>query len=46
MDNLEWSFGFTKRFGIVYIDFETQQRIIKESGKWYSAVIAQNGFED
>jgi beta-glucosidase len=46
MDNFEWSFGYTKRFGIVYVDFETQQRIVKESGKWYSSVIAQNGFKD
>ncbi len=46
MDNFEWSFGYTKRFGVVYVDYETQQRIVKESGKWYSQVIAQNGFED
>ncbi len=46
MDNFEWAFGYTKRFGVVYVDYETQQRIVKESGKWYSQVIAQNGFED
>ena len=44
MDNFEWSFGYTKRFGIVYVDFESQKRIVKESGRWYSKVIAQNGF--
>jgi len=44
-DNLEWALGFTKRFGLVYVDFKTQERIIKESGHWYSKVIRDNGFE-
>jgi len=44
-DNLEWALGFTKRFGLVYVDFKTQERIVKESGYWYSKVIKDNGFE-
>lgn len=44
MDNFEWSFGYTKRFGIVRVDYETQERIIKDSGHWYAAVIRNNGF--
>ena len=44
-DNFEWSFGYGSRFGIVYIDFATQERIIKDSGRWYSRVIAENGLE-
>jgi beta-glucosidase len=44
MDNFEWARGYSKRFGIVYVDFETRQRIIKQSGWWYSQVIRQNGF--
>ena len=36
MDNFEWAEGFYPRFGLVYVDFATQQRIIKNSGKWYS----------
>lgn len=39
MDNFEWSFGYSKRFGIVYVDYETQQRIIKTSGKAYSELV-------
>jgi len=35
-DNFEWAEGFQQRFGIVYCDFETQQRYIKDSGHWYS----------
>ncbi len=44
-DNLEWALGYTKRFGLVYVNFETQERIIKESGHWYAKTIRQNGFE-
>ena len=39
MDNFEWFNGYTKRFGIVYVDYETQQRIIKESGLAYRDLI-------
>jgi beta-glucosidase len=43
MDNFEWAFGYSKRFGIVYIDYPTQRRIIKDSGYWYRDTIAANG---
>ena len=43
LDNLEWSLGFAKRFGIVHVDFATQQRTIKKSGRYYAQVIATNG---
>ncbi|MER3395826.1 MAG: beta-glucosidase [Acidimicrobiia bacterium] len=42
MDNFEWSFGFSKRFGIVYVDYSTQQRIVKASGKFYARVVSEN----
>jgi beta-glucosidase len=42
-DNFEWAKGYTDRFGIVFCDFNTQQRIIKDSGYWYSDVIKSNG---
>jgi beta-glucosidase len=35
IDNFEWSEGYRPRFGLVYVDFKTQQRIIKDSGYWY-----------
>ncbi|MHB1178771.1 MAG: GH1 family beta-glucosidase [Daejeonella sp.] len=35
-DNFEWAEGFHPRFGLIYVDFETQQRIIKSSGHWYA----------
>jgi beta-glucosidase len=44
LDNFEWSFGFTKRFGIVFVDYETQQRVPKDSARRYKEVIAGNGF--
>jgi len=43
LDNLEWSHGFTKRFGIVHVDFATLQRTIKKSGYYYRDVIRNGG---
>ena len=43
MDNFEWSFGYTRRFGIVYVDYASGQRILKDSAHWYRQVIASNG---
>lgn len=42
-DNFEWAKGYTERFGMIYCDFETQQRVLKDSALWYRDVIAQNG---
>jgi beta-glucosidase len=42
MDNFEWSEGYRKRFGLVYVDYPTQQRIIKDSGRWYADFIKQH----
>lgn len=43
MDNFEWALGYEKRFGIIYVDFDTQERIIKDSGYWYRDQIRNNG---
>jgi beta-glucosidase len=45
LDNFEWAFGYTKRFGIVYTDYATQRRIPKASARWYAGVIAANGLD-
>lgn len=39
IDNFEWALGYSKRFGLVYVDFETQERVIKDSGYWYKNLI-------
>lgn len=44
MDNFEWAEGYSKRFGIVYVDYETQARTPKASARWYSQTIRDNGF--
>jgi beta-glucosidase len=43
LDNVEWASGTTKRFGLVHVDFETQQRTIKASGAYYREVIRSGG---
>jgi beta-glucosidase len=42
LDNFEWSYGYAKRFGIVHVDYPTQRRTIKDSGRWYADVIRAN----
>jgi beta-glucosidase len=46
MDNFEWTRGYAKRFGIVYVDYETQERTPKASALWYRDLIARNALED
>ncbi len=43
LDNLEWSLGYSKRFGIVHVDFATQARTPKDSARFYAQVITSNG---
>lgn len=43
LDNFEWAYGYTKRFGLFYVDYKTQRRIPKESADFYARVIAENG---
>jgi beta-glucosidase len=40
LDNYEWSLGYTRRFGVIYVDYETQRRTLKDSAAWYGKVIA------
>jgi beta-glucosidase len=42
LDNFEWAEGYTKRFGLVHVDYETQRRTPKDSFDWYRRVIAEN----
>ena len=45
LDNFEWSEGFEQRFGLAWVDFATGKRTLKDSGRWYGRVAAENGFE-
>ena len=46
MDNFEWSAGYCARYGLYYTDYETFERIPKDSAKWYAGVTRSNGFEE
>jgi beta-glucosidase len=46
LDNFEWAWGYSKRFGIVYIDYETLERVPKDSAWWFRDVIARNAVPD
>ncbi|BBA97544.1 putative beta-glucosidase [Actinacidiphila reveromycinica] len=46
LDNFEWSYGYSKRFGAVYVDFGTQRRIPKQSAHWYAEVARDNVLPD
>ena len=43
MDNFEWEKGYSERFGLVFVDYQTQERIMKDSAYWYHRVIQSNG---
>lgn len=43
LDNFEWNSGYSKRFGLIYVDYSTLKRTIKKSGWWYRKVIENNG---
>ena len=43
LDNFEWHSGYAERFGLVFVDYNTQKRIIKDSGYWYRELIRLNG---
>jgi beta-glucosidase len=46
LDNFEWADGYSQRFGLAYVDFKTQQRTMKDSGRWYAKVAAENRVVD
>jgi beta-glucosidase len=46
LDNFEWAQGYTKRFGLFYVDYPTQRRIPKDSARWFTAVTRRNGLPE
>jgi beta-glucosidase len=42
LDNFEWGYGYSKRFGIVHVDYDTQVRTVKDSGRWLAALIREH----
>jgi beta-glucosidase len=43
LDNFEWAWGLRQRFGLIYVDYATQQRVLKDSAHWYRTMIETNG---
>ena len=46
LDNFEWAEGYTKRFGLIYLDYETQKRIPKDSYRFVQKLIQENTLPD
>lgn len=46
LDNFEWAAGYNKRFGLIHVNYETQERIIKQSGYWYQALIQHTHLQE
>jgi beta-glucosidase len=46
LDNFEWGEGYAQRFGLVWVDFDTGERTIKQSARWYGAVAAENAVDE
>ena len=46
LDNFEWAWGYEKRFGIVRVDYDTQERSIKDSGREYTRIISARALDD
>ena len=42
LDNFEWALGYSRRFGVVYVDYSTQARLVKDSGRWYQQLVTTN----
>jgi beta-glucosidase len=45
MDNFEWAHGYSQRFGLLWVDYESQERLPKDSALWYRKVISESGFK-
>ena len=45
LDNFEWAFGYSKRFGLIQVDYATQTRTLKDSALFYRRVIESHGAE-
>lgn len=46
LDNFEWAWGYSRRFGIVYVDYETQERVVKDTGHWYAELAGTGRFPE
>jgi beta-glucosidase len=44
-DNFEWNLGYSPRFGLIHVNYETLNRTMKDSGMWFAKIISDNGFE-
>jgi beta-glucosidase len=46
LDNYEWAQGYSKRFGVIHVDYRTQRRVLKDSARWYRDVAVRNGLAE